>query len=1328
MALEIATEISGHSSRMMSAVRSSCAGTGQHPLIRELPQIDREYKALYDACLQQGVELVNLGEESRLTTLPRSSPQEFARTALAPEDSPSLSGRRVFFVNYKFLSCGDVFREGLSNAARDLNLCHEEAYWDDPGLDEKVRRFSPDLLFVVHGRRFSQRWKNTFKGVRSAVWLLDEPYEVDDTARFSGLFDTVLTNDPATLHRHRNAHYLPVCYDPARYFYHPGSARQYDIGFVGGYNPWREQALAALAQRGMLSYVAGGSWRTPAVRALSLASNIPAEKTAELYRNTRIILNVFRTEHHFNRQSIPAVSLNPRVYEGAACGALVISENRPEVSRICPDLPVFSSAEELCLTLEEMLRNPALFELARKACIRQLSRHTYAHRLYTTMNLIFEKETSVMQTPAPASPRAANAPADDSHPTYSILMVAHNVPAMTRLSTLQTLRHSRDARLIVVDNASSDGTEEWLKLLAQRGDIHLITSKTNLGHGPALELARRAVRSPYIVTLDNDAFPVSDEWLQRLRERITGPVKLAGIRHYRDYIHPSCLMVERQTLDDLGLTFLDEKGRPSQFDVAERISHEVKRRGFQLSGLEQTSSLRRGSVSEPIDLGVEYSGLVHHQWYTTRAAMAAGARVDDVPNDAIERSLQEVFDKYHAEPRELAVIVGVRAGVGETDRLRNAKACLQALNLQDLERWRYRIIIVEQDSEPRLESALAPLADRYVFAYNPGPYNRGWGFNVGACLPAAAKILCLIDADLLVSPSFLSNGLKQFMAGSRALRPYNEIVYLDRPSTGQAIQRRMDAPMSSDSAEYNSGQVFHDSNGGCIWVEARLYEEIGGHDERFRGWGWEDRDFWRRLARLTAIETMQGRMHHLDHTRLQMNDRWATANSELDRQLVERKASAWRGPMGSLRRYAGENPNPDVPVVSATSRDWENWHRWEQSRIDRIVADEAHKSIHSSARWRLAQLLPCLGRTLLDVGCGPGALWGRLEPLRERISWTGLDTTQQMLDVAHRNFPDVPLFLGDSGSLPFEPGSFDVVLLRHVLEHQPPWLMEKSLAQAMRVAKRAVVVDFYLAPSAQGPRSTQRVGENFLETRWTEDDIKTAIAANGWQLLARMNLTATNEHCDEVWILVPPAASQQPPAPAPDQAAGLKISIVMPTYRRSHTLLRTLQTIWAQTYQNWELILIDNAGDGGYFFPDPRIKVFRHCERASASYARNHGLQHATGDLVCFFDDDDDMFPAYLERFASVFQTNPRARMVRCGMQVPGGRIDYSHATPEVCLRREAATPTWNNRNFSHDQHYFSAIVAANRWSEEKSEIVIIREPLCRSYGDPCGGLRGGAL
>src|SRR5215510_7968959 len=126
-------------------------------------------------------------------------------------------------------------------------------------------------------------------------------------------------------------------------------------------------------------------------------------------------------------------------------------------------------------------------------------------------------------------PEAVNDPVK----TYSVIMVVHNALDMTRLSTLETLRRisGQDAWLVIVDNASNDGTEQWLKLLSQRGDIDLIRSEINLGHGPALELARSKTRSPYLVALDSDAFPLSDDWLPRLRARLNDQVKVAGIHH-----------------------------------------------------------------------------------------------------------------------------------------------------------------------------------------------------------------------------------------------------------------------------------------------------------------------------------------------------------------------------------------------------------------------------------------------------------------------------------------------------------------------------------------------------------------------------------------------------------------------------------------------------------------------------------------------------------------------------------------------------------------------------------------------------------------------------
>ena len=206
----------------------------------------------------------------------------------------------MFFVHYRFLSCGDVFTDGLRHAADALELPSEHAYWDDPRLPEKCSPLRARPVVRRARPQFIKRWGTRFSRYRSAVWLLDEPYEVDDTVNYSRHFETVFVNDPATLFRHRNGYYLPVCYDTHVHFA-AGSRRRHRVGFIGGGNPTRERLLAALAERGLLSYVVGGPWRDARLHALCLAQNVPAARTAELYRDTEVVVNVFRDRHHFNR-------------------------------------------------------------------------------------------------------------------------------------------------------------------------------------------------------------------------------------------------------------------------------------------------------------------------------------------------------------------------------------------------------------------------------------------------------------------------------------------------------------------------------------------------------------------------------------------------------------------------------------------------------------------------------------------------------------------------------------------------------------------------------------------------------------------------------------------------------------------------------------------------------------------------------------------------------------------------------------------------------------------------------------------------------------------
>ena len=371
--------------------------TGRHPLTSQLPQIEREYAALAEACRTEGVELVNLSPTSRLETLPRASLSDWA----GEQQGATRPRLRLFFVHYRFLSCGTVFETGLRGAAMELGIDHEHAYWDDAQLPQRLERFNPDLLFVVHGRRFVQRWGRRLGKWRSAVWLLDEPYEVDDTSAWSGQFHAVFVNDPSTLTRHHRAYELPVAYTPSLHYCKVDAARLRRTGFIGGANATREAALSGLARRGLLDYVVGGPWHEAQLDQLSLASNLPAESTAELYRETAIVLNVFRDRHHYNHAGVQGVSMNPRVVEALACGALVLSEPRPGLASALPELPTFRSEAEAAELIEFFLANPASRLSVQRACAARLADATYLTRLRTVIDLALDPMSTTMQTSSP---------------------------------------------------------------------------------------------------------------------------------------------------------------------------------------------------------------------------------------------------------------------------------------------------------------------------------------------------------------------------------------------------------------------------------------------------------------------------------------------------------------------------------------------------------------------------------------------------------------------------------------------------------------------------------------------------------------------------------------------------------------------------------------------------------------------------------------------------------------------------------------------------------------------------------------------------------------
>ena len=97
-----------------------------------------------------------------------------------------------------------------------------------------------------------------------------------------------------------------------------------------------------------------------------------------------------------------------------------------------------------------------------------------------------------------------------------------------------------------------------------------------------------------------------------------------------------------------------------------------------------------------------------------------------------------------------------------------------------------------------------------------------------------------------------------------------------------------------------------------------------------------------------------------------------------------------------------------------------------------------------------------------------------------------------------------------------------------------------------------------------------------------------------------------------------------------------QISIVVPVYQAADYIVQTLAMVRAQTYTDWELILVEDASEDDsaavieeylHTHADPRIRLIRQKENGGAARARNTGVDAANGRYLAYLDADDVWFP-----------------------------------------------------------------------------------------------------
>jgi glycosyltransferase involved in cell wall biosynthesis len=159
-----------------------------------------------------------------------------------------------------------------------------------------------------------------------------------------------------------------------------------------------------------------------------------------------------------------------------------------------------------------------------------------------------------------------------------------------------------------------------------------------------------------------------------------------------------------------------------------------------------------------------------------------------------------------------------------------------------------------------------------------------------------------------------------------------------------------------------------------------------------------------------------------------------------------------------------------------------------------------------------------------------------------------------------------------------------------------------------------------------------------------------------------------------------------------------EISIVMPTYNQGEFICDTIDSILAQTFRDFELIIVDDASTDGTFdlvkerYSDPRIRLFKHdwCSNKGTGVALNTGFFMARGEIETWFASDKIMYPNCLEVLHAHLESHPSVEFVYSNCEIWVMDDSGKNATKKKNLVEEVLSQDWDPERFNH--HYFLGI------------------------------------
>ena len=201
--------------------------------------------------------------------------------------------------------------------------------------------------------------------------------------------------------------------------------------------------------------------------------------------------------------------------------------------------------------------------------------------------------------------------------------------------------------IFVVDNGSTDGSQEYLRELRHEHNVRALLLPQNIYHGPAMDLAFLLTRTEFVVALDVDAFPIDRDWISTLLAPLRAGCVVSGAEAARGYIHPCCLAMRTEYFAARQHTFTPHVGTwdPKRMGLDEWDTGEsITRR----EGLDRVRPFPRTRVRGPLQLGSVFGEFVYHNGASTR--LRSDVKIEGLTRGDAECAWEEAVAEHLGGP------------------------------------------------------------------------------------------------------------------------------------------------------------------------------------------------------------------------------------------------------------------------------------------------------------------------------------------------------------------------------------------------------------------------------------------------------------------------------------------------------------------------------------------------------------------------------------------------------------------------------------------------------------------------------------------------------